>query len=78
MESFANVATLSDLSACFVLFLLRSPHFAKTDFNIGRELQSWSVEGTSFVLGEPGLVLRLAVSSNVVQRFLTERLTKGN
>lgn len=49
VESFANVATLPDLSPCFVFLLLRSPHFAKANFDIGGKLQSWSVEGTRFL-----------------------------
>ena len=78
MESFPDVATLPDFSPCFVLFLLRSPHLAEADFDIGRELQSWSVEGTRFLFGKPGLVLRVVVSDNMLPRIFIGRLTNGN
>lgn len=70
VESFANVAALSDLSPCFVFLLLRSPHLAETNFDIGRELQSWSVEGTRFLFGKPSLVLRVIVSSSTLPIIL--------
>jgi len=57
VESLADVATLPNLSPCFVLFLLRSSHFAKTNLDVGRELQSRSMEGTRFLFGKSGLVL---------------------
>ena len=77
VESLADVATLPDLSPCFVFLLLRSPHFAETNFNVGGELQSWSVEGTRFLFGKSGLVLRVVVS-NTLRGLPVERLTNGN
>lgn len=72
MEPFANVAALADLSPCFVLFLLRSPHFAEADFDIGGELQRWPMEGPCFLFRKPGLVLMVAVSDNILRRMYTK------
>lgn len=78
VETFTDVATLSNLPTSFILLLLRSPHFTEANFDVCGELQSRSVEGTCFLFGKSRLELRVVVSSNMLGRLLVERLTNGN
>jgi hypothetical protein len=43
-QPFANIPTLAQLSTSFVLLFLRCANFAKSQFNIRRELECWAME----------------------------------
>lgn len=57
MKPFSNIAALAYFSPGFILLFLGRTNFAKVQFDIGRELKSRTMKGTSFLFREPGLVL---------------------
>ena len=61
MQTFADVASLANLAASFVLLFLRCPHFGEAYFDVGGKLQRRTVEGPSFLFGQTSLELKRSV-----------------